>query len=85
MGLLIWTKDRFERSNAARVSAAGDGSTEPNLYFCPQRAKMQTNLASSSKKKPGTPTSFRLSSFLCCMPTTSETDTKTDTASFYPY
>ena len=25
----------FEQLNAARMSAAGDGSTEPNLYFCP--------------------------------------------------
>ena len=41
-----------------------------------------SNLASSSKKKPGTPTSFRLSSFLCCMPPTLKTDTETDTASF---
>jgi len=43
--------DRFERSNAAPMSAAGDGWTEPNRYFCPQMAKMQTNLASSSKTK----------------------------------
>jgi len=27
--------DGFEQFNAARMSAAGDGSTEPNLYFCP--------------------------------------------------
>ena len=25
--------------NAARMSAAGDGLTEPNLYFCPHRGK----------------------------------------------
>jgi hypothetical protein len=31
----------FEQSNAARMSAAGEGSTEPNLYF--RKAKMQTN------------------------------------------
>ena len=31
--------DRFERLNAARTSAAGDGLTEPNHYFCPKRAK----------------------------------------------
>ena len=36
---------------------------------------MQTNLASSSIKKPGTPTSFRLSSFLRHMVTITETDT----------
>ena len=41
-----------------------------------------SNLASSSKKKPGTPTSFRLSSFLCHMVPTPETDTETDTALF---
>ena len=40
-----------------------------------------SNLASSSKK-PGTPTSFRLSSFLHCAVTATETDTKTDTAIF---
>ena len=33
MGVLIWTKDRFERLNAARISAAGEGWTEPILYF----------------------------------------------------
>ena len=27
--------DGFEKLNAARVSAAGEGWTEPNLYFCP--------------------------------------------------
>ena len=33
-----WTfciESGFEQLNAARMSAAGDGSTEPNLYFCP--------------------------------------------------
>ena len=74
--------DRFERSNAARMSAAGDGWTEPNHYFCPKMAKMQTNLASSSTKKPRTPTGFRLSSFLCHMVLTQKTDTETDTALF---
>ena len=51
MGLLFWTIGRFERSNAARMSAAGDGSTAPNLYFLSVLSgkKMQTNLASSSK------------------------------------
>ena len=44
-----------------------------------------SNLASSSKKKPRTPTGFRLSSFLHHMVSTPKTDTKTDTASFYPY
>ena len=38
-----------------------------------------SNLASSSKKKPRTPTGFRLSSFLHYVVTTPETDTKTDT------
>ena len=42
-----------------------------------------SNLASSSKKKPRTPTGFRLSSFSCCMLPTPKTDTKTDTAVFY--
>ena len=38
--------------NAARTSAAAEGSTEANLNFCPSHAgaKMQTNLASSSRK-----------------------------------
>ena len=27
----FFAMDRFEKSNAARTSAAGDGSTEPNL------------------------------------------------------
>ena len=37
---------------------------------------------SSSIKKPGTPTSFRLSSFLRYMVLTQKTDTETDTALF---
>ena len=41
-----------------------------------------SNLASSSKKKPGTPTSFRLSSFLPNMVLTPKTDTETDTGAF---
>ena len=41
-----------------------------------------SNLASSSIKKPGTPTSFRLSSFLCYMAPAPKTDTETDTGSF---
>ena len=42
-----------------------------------------SNLASSSTKKPRTPTGFRLSSFLCYVAIPTETDTKTDTALFY--
>ena len=38
-----------------------------------------SNLASSSTKKPGIPTDSGLSSFLHCVATTTETDTKTDT------
>ena len=45
MGFLLWTTDRFERLNAARTSAAADGSTEANNYFHPLRVKIQTNLA----------------------------------------
>ena len=43
---------RFDKSNAARVSAAADGLTEANLYlFSSNRwEKMQTNLAGTSKK-----------------------------------
>ena len=41
-----------------------------------------SNLASSSKKKPRTPTGFRLSSFLYHMVPTPKTDTETDTAIF---
>ena len=35
------------------MSAAGDGSTEPHLYFCPSpaRAKMQTNLQRVTSRK----------------------------------
>ena len=42
-----------------------------------------SNLASSSKKKPRTPTGFRLSSFLRYMVSTPKTDTETDTAIFF--
>ena len=42
-----------------------------------------SNLASSSKKKPRTPTGFRLSSFLPHMVPNPKTDTETDTASFF--
>ena len=38
-----------------------------------------SNLASSSKKKPRTPTGFRLSSFLHHMVPNPKTDTETDT------
>ena len=41
-----------------------------------------SNLASSSMKKPRTPTGFRLSSFLRYMVLTQKTDTETDTALF---
>ena len=41
-----------------------------------------SNLASSSKKKPRTPTGFRLSSFLCYMVPTLKTDTETDTGNY---
>jgi len=35
MSFLFWriVEARFEDLNAARMSAAGDGSTEPNLNF----------------------------------------------------
>ena len=41
-----------------------------------------SNLASSSKKKPRTPTGFRLSSFLHHMVSTPKTDTETDTGNY---
>ena len=44
-----------------------------------------SNLASSSKKKPRTPTGFRLSSFLRYMVLTQKTDTETDTGIFSLY
>ena len=53
------------------------GGVPPDLLGKDEVAS--SNLASSSKKKPGTPTSFRLSSFMCCMTAIAETDTKTDT------
>ena len=34
----------LERLNAARTSAAGDGSTEPNLYFAPQEQNANESL-----------------------------------------
>ena len=43
-----------------------------------------SNLASSSKKKPRTPTGFRLSSFLHCMLPIPKTDTETDTGCILP-
>ena len=47
--LLVWhSQRRFEESNAARMSAAGNGLTEPNLYF--RNSKMQTNLLGSTPK-----------------------------------
>lgn len=39
MGLLIWTKDRAERANAARTSAAGDGWMPPNRICAPKEQK----------------------------------------------
>ena len=42
-----------------------------------------SNLASSSKKKPRTPTGFRLSSFLYYVATILKTDTETDTGTFF--
>ena len=43
-------KAGFEQLNAARMSAAGEGWTEPNLNFHPIKGmKMQTNTACSYK------------------------------------
>ena len=41
--------NRFEKPNAARMSAAGEGSTEPNYSFLSIGKKMQTNLGGTSK------------------------------------
>jgi len=41
--ILFWLEKRLEQLNAARMSAAGEGLTEPNLYLRPW-AQMQTNL-----------------------------------------
>jgi len=38
---------RFERSNATRASVAGDGLTEPNLYFSSVKKKNANKSASS--------------------------------------
>ena len=38
---------RLEQSNAARMSAAGEGLTEPNLYL--RKAQMQPSLATRTK------------------------------------
>ena len=45
--LLFSFDTRLEQSNAARMSAAGEGSTEPNLYL--RKAQMQTSLATRTK------------------------------------
>ena len=57
------------------------GGAPPDLLGKDEVAS--SNLASSSKKKPGTPIGFRLFSFLPHMLPTPKTDTKTDTATFY--
>ena len=56
------------------------GGAPPDLLGKDEVAS--SNLASSSKKKPRTPTGFRLSSFLHYVATLTETDTETDTALF---
>ena len=56
------------------------GGAPPDLLGKDEVAS--SNLASSSKKKPRTPTGFRLSSFLHHMVSTPKTDTETDTAMF---
>ena len=43
-GFLHW-RGETRKINAARMSAAGDGLTEPNIYFLPIGKKMQTSLA----------------------------------------
>ena len=40
---------KLEQLNATRMSVAGEGLTEPNLYF--RTAEMQTNLAGGAKKR----------------------------------
>ena len=49
------------------------GGVPPDLLGKDEVAS--SNLASSSKKKPRTPTGFRLSSFLCDVAANVETDT----------
>jgi hypothetical protein len=41
----------FERLNAMRMSIAGDGLTEPNLYFHSRGMKMQSNLLAAPPPK----------------------------------
>jgi len=83
-GISYLETDRFEQLNATvRWTVARsrlDGVD--TIIRAHSRARMQTNLASSSKKKPGTPTGFRLSSFLRYMVSTPKTDTETNTAIF---
>ena len=46
---MVWySQVGFENRNAVRMSAAGDGWTEPNQYF--RTAKMRTNPIWSTKK-----------------------------------
>ncbi len=39
MGILFFisssAREGLEKSNVARMSATGEGWTEPNIYFCP--------------------------------------------------
>jgi len=47
---MVFTQRRFEESNATvQWTVAGDGLTEPNLYFA--IGKMQTNLLKSTNTK----------------------------------
>ena len=41
----------LEQSNAARMSAAGDGLTEPNLYFCPKDRNANESLSAYHKRE----------------------------------
>ena len=41
----------LERSNAAQMSAAGDGSTEPNLYPLPIGADVNESLSAYQKSR----------------------------------
>ena len=48
---MVFTQRRFEHFNAARTSAAGEGSTEPNLNFRRRRKCNSSPVARTNKKE----------------------------------
>ena len=63
----------------AKLSDTNAAIAQPVERILGKDEVASSNLASSSTKKPRTPTGFRLSSFLRHMVPTPKTDTETDT------